>query len=613
MEHRDPRVHHETRLAERRRTEAQLAVADRRFSYARLFAVAAIAILGWASYWQGAVSAWWLVIPLLVLVILMRVHDRVIRTHERASRAVRWFERGLARLENRWAGSGETGTRFLDDHHPYSRDLDVFGEGSLFQLLSTAQTAAGEETLAGWLLGGADQPTIRSRQEAVADLSTRPQLLEDLYTLGVDARAAIDQVSLIRWAMAPAILHRAWMQVGAAALAVGFVVSVAGWAASVLPGLVPVVVLLVNVTIGLALGRPVNRVLHGSSEPARELGVLAVVLDRLREESYNADRLRQLRTELQSARPNPVLAVRRLDRLIQMHDWQHNMFFAPIAASVLWGVQCATAVEAWRQRHGQSVERWLSAVGEFEALAAFAAFRFEHPAYPFPELVKRDGDTDPPIYDAQGIAHPFLADDRAVANDLSLGRAPQLVVLSGSNMSGKTTLLRTVGINGVLALAGAPVRAKSLRISPVSIGATLRVQDSLLEGKSRFYAEILRVKQLVEIARGAIPLLFLMDELFHGTNSHDRVEGAHGVLEYLVGLGGVGLVTTHDLALAEIGDRLGSQATNVHFEDQVVEGELRFDYRLRPGRSVHGNALALMRAVGLEVNTAGQTSPTTGD
>lgn len=612
MEHRDPHLHHETRLAERRRTEAQLAVADRRFSYARLLTVAAIAILTWAAYWQGAVSGWWLVIPLLALVILMRVHDRVIRNHERASRAVRWFERGLARLEDRWAGSGETGTRFFDDHHPYSRDLDVFGEGSLFQLLSTAQTTAGEETLAGWLLGGADQSTIRSRQAAVADLSTRPQLLEDLYTLGVDARTSVDPISLVRWAMAPAILHRAWLRVGAAALGVGFVVLVAGWAASAVPGVVPVAVLLVNVTIGLALSGPVNRVLHGSSEPARELLVLAIVLDRLRRESYQADRLCHLRTQLQSARPDPVLAVHRLDRLIQMHDWQHNLFFTPIAASILWGVQCATAVQAWRQRHGESVEQWLSAVGEFEALAAFAAFGFEHPTYPFPELVEREGHTDPPVYDAQAIAHPFLADDRAVANDIRLGREPQLVVLSGSNMSGKTTLLRTVGINGVLALAGAPVRAKSLRISRVSIGATLRVQDSLLEGKSRFYAEILRVKQLVEIARGKIPLLFLMDELFHGTNSHDRVEGAHGVLEYLVSLGGVGLVTTHDLALAAIGDRLGSRATNVHFEDQVVEGELLFDYRLRPGRAVHGNALALMRAVGLEVNMASQTSPNTG-
>lgn len=612
MEHPDPHLHHEKRLAARRRTKARLAVTDRRFSYARLLTVAAIAILAWAAYWQGAVSGWWLVVPLLVLVILMRVHDRVIRARERASRAVRWFERGLARLENRWVGSGETGTRFFDDHHPYSRDLDVFGEGSLFQLLSTAQTTAGEETLASWLLGSTDRPTIRSRQAAVADLSTRPQLLEDLYSLGVDARKSVDSSSLVRWAIAPAILHRSWLQVGAAALGIGFVASAAGWTASAVPGVVPAAVLLVNVTTGLALHGPVNRVLHGSSEPARELLVLAVVLDWLRGESYEADRLCHLRTQLQTARPDPVLAVHRLDRLIQMHDWQHNLFFAPIAASVLWSVQCATAVEAWRQRHGESVERWLSVVGEFEALAAFAAFRFEHPTYPFPELVEREGHTDPPVYDAQAIAHPFLADDRAVANDICLRSEPQLVVLSGSNMSGKTTLLRTVGINGVLALAGAPVRAKSLRISQVSIGATLRVQDSLLEGKSSFYAEILRVKQLVEIARGEIPLLFLMDELFHGTNSHDRVEGAHGVLEYLVDLRGVGLVTTHDLALAAIGDRLGSKATNVHFEDQVVEGELLFDYRLRPGRAVHGNALALMRAVGLEINTAGQVAPNTG-
>ena len=470
----------------------------------------------------------------------------------------------------------------------------------------------GEETLAGWLLRGTDRLTIRSRQAAVADLTTRPQLLEDLYTLGVDARPSVDSNSLVRWAMAPATLKRSWLQVGAAALGIGFVVSVAGWTASAVPGVVPVAILLVNVTTGLALQGRVNRVLHGSSEPARELLVLAVVLDRIRGESYEADRLCHLLTQLQTARPDPVLAVHRLDRLIQMHDWQHNLFFTPIAASVLWGVQCATAVEAWRRRHGESVERWLSVVGEFEALAAFATFGFEHPSYPFPELVERESHTDPPVYDAEAIAHPFLADDRAVANDIRLGSEPQLVVLSGSNMSGKTTLLRTVGINGVLALAGAPVRATSLRISQVSIGATLRVQDSLLEGKSRFYAEILRVKQLVEIARGEIPLLFLMDELFHGTNSHDRVEGAHGVLEYLVDLRGVGLVTTHDLALAAIGDRLGSRATNVHFEDQVVEGELLFDYRLQPGRAVHGNALALMRAVGLEINTAGQVAPTTG-
>ena len=313
---------------------------------------------------------------------------------------------------------------------------------------------------------------------------------------------------------------------------------------------------------------------------------------------YKSERLQHLRAKLAAVDADPVAATTRLDRFIQMHDWQHNLLFSPIAAALLWGVQCAVAVEAWRSRHGASVQGWLALVGEFEAVAALGTYQFEHPGYPFPTIVDR---TAPPIFEARNLAHPLLARDTAVVNDVQLGKAPQLLVVSGSNMSGKTTLLRTVGTNAVLALAGAPVRAAALRISPVSIGGTLRVQDSLLSGRSRFYAEILRVKQLVDLAKGPDSVLFLMDELFHGTNSHDRVEGAHGVLEFLVDIGAIGLVTTHDLALAAIGDRLGTRAANMYFADDLEKGALAFDYRLRTGRSTHGNALALMRAVGLDV------------
>ena len=250
---------------------------------------------------------------------------------------------------------------------------------------------------------------------------------------------------------------------------------------------------------------------------------------------------------------------------------------------------------------------WLQIVGESEALASFATYSFEHPADPFPELVEGD---EAPVYSAQELAHPLIPHDRVVANDVQLGAEPQMLVVSGSNMSGKTTLLRTVGVNGVLALAGAPVRARHLRLSPLAIGATLRVQDSLLAGRSRFYAEITRIRQLVDIVRGSTPLLFLLDELFHGTNSHDRVEGAHGVLSFLVGFRAIGLVTTHDLALAKLADRLGVQAANVHFEERLDDGEMSFDYRCRPGRATHGNALALMRAVGLDVAVSDDREPT---
>ena len=597
MQPRDPSQHHTATLAARKITEAQLDLTDRRLSYARLLLVVVFVAVAWAAFRQSSVTGWWLLVPSAAFALTIRVHDGVIRSHEAASRAVEWYARGLARLENRWAGSGATGTRFIDDTHPYSNDLDLFGDGSLFQLLSTAQTTTGEETLAAWLLHAADLPTVRDRQAAVDDLVGRPELLEDLYTLGVDARRQVDSTSLVRWATAPSLLNYSWLRIVAPILAVGFVLSVTAWGIGSLPGLVPLAVLLVNASLALALHRSVSHVLHGSAEPSRELVILAALLGRLRSETYNAPRLQQLNAvDAEPARPQD--AVRRLDWLIQMHDWQHNMFFAPVAAAVLWGVQCAVSIEAWRRHYGQSVEGWLNVVGECEALAAFAMFRFEHPDDPFPELVDQ---TVPPVYDAEQLAHPLLPRDQAVPSDVHLGTAPQLMVVSGSNMSGKTTLLRTVGVNGLLALAGAPVRAKSLRLSPVAIGGTLRVQDSLLAGRSRFYAEILRVKHLVEIAQGSVPLLFLMDELFHGTNSHDRVEGAHRVLEFLVNLGAVGIVTTHDLALAAIGERLGSRADNVHFEDELVNGALSFDYRLRPGNATHGNALALMHAVGLEV------------
>ena len=352
---------------------------------------------------------------------MIRIHDGVIRSHEAASRAVEWYARGLARLENRWVGSGETGARFIDDTHPYSNDLDLFGDGSLFQLLSTAQTTTGEETLAAWLLHAADPPTVGTRQAAVDDLASRPELLEDLYTLGVDARRNVDSASLMHWATGPRLLNYRWLRIVVPIQGASFALTVTAWGIGALPGLVPLTVLLVNAAMALVLHRSVSHVLHGSAEPARELVVLAALLGRLRSESYAADRLRQLKSVLDAEHAEPQAAVRRLDWLIQMHDWQHNMLFAPVAAAVLWGIQCAVHIEAWRQRHGRSVEGWLDVVGECEALAAFAMYRFEHPDHPFPELVDQ---TTPPVYDAEQLAHPLIPREQAIRNDVRLGGNP---------------------------------------------------------------------------------------------------------------------------------------------------------------------------------------------
>jgi DNA mismatch repair ATPase MutS len=286
-----------------------------------------------------------------------------------------------------------------------------------------------------------------------------------------------------------------------------------------------------------------------------------------------------------------------------MHDWQHNVFFLLLSLPFLWGTHVAWAIEAWRRANGGRIRRWLVAVGEFEALASLSAYRYEHPHDPFPTVVADGrGGRDAALFDGTGLGHPLLPAAQMVRNDVSLAGATQLLVVSGSNMSGKSTLLRTVGVNAVLALAGAPVRAASLHISPLAVGATLRIQDSLQEGRSRFYAEITRIRELADLAAGPVPLLFLLDELLHGTNSHDRLIGASGILRGLIDRGAIGLVTTHDLALTAVAEQLTPRAVNVHFEDWLDQGEMRFDYRMKPGPVTRSNAIALMQAVGLDVS-----------
>jgi DNA mismatch repair ATPase MutS len=226
-----------------------------------------------------------------------------------------------------------------------------------------------------------------------------------------------------------------------------------------------------------------------------------------------------------------------------------------------------------------------------------ATFAYEHPGDPFPTLVDKG-----PLFEADALAHPLLPSDAAIPNDVRLGGDhSHVIVVSGSNMSGKSTLLRSVGVNVVLALAGSPVRAAALRLSPLVLGATLKVEDSLEAGRSRFYAEILRIRTIVDAARGPVPLLFLLDEILHGTNSYDRRIGAEAIVRALAESGAIGLVTTHDLALTEVPSRLSVPSVNMHFEDRLEGGRMIFDYRMRPGVVEHSNALALMRAIGLDV------------
>lgn len=584
-----------TRLAARQAAVRVLEVQDRRLSVAR-GVIAAAAILAGVFFGSRPAVAGGIGVAAAAFFVLVVVHEAVARRLARARRRVAFFEAALLRAGGEWIGRGEPGSRFEDPAHPYAADLDLFGRGSLYERLCTARTHSGQDCLAAWLKHPAPVAGVRERQAAVAELGPRVDLREDLAVLGAEAKGGVDSTALRLWAAAPPVEVPEALRAAGAAASASAIVTLGGW---LLGPWGPFPFYLATAAVALVswLGRGFSeQVLGGIGRPVRDLQTLTELFDRLGRERFQAPRLAALHASLSADGQPPARPITRLRRWLEIHDSKRNVFFAPVAFYLLWDLQLAAAVESWRRRFGAAIDRWLVALGELEALVSLGAYAFENPGDPFPVLEESG-----PLLDAQGIAHPLLPAGRSVRNDLRLDAQRQMLVLTGSNMSGKSTLLRTTGINTVLALAGAPVRAASLRLSPLVVGASIRVQDSLQDGESRFYAEIKRIRQVMDLARGPLPVLFLMDEMFDGTNSAERRIGAEAVVRSLLNFGAVGLVTSHDLALAEIADSLSPQATNVHFEDHLEGDRIAFDYRLKPGPVRKGNALGLMRAVGLEV------------
>jgi hypothetical protein len=537
-----------------------------------------------------------LAIPLGLFLYLVVLHEWTLRRIQDAEQSVRYFEAGRARLEDRWAGRGNPGTDLRPNDHLYAEDLDVFGDGSLFELICGARTRAGEETLSRWLCTPAGKDEVDARQEAVRELSERPELRERLWIVGGEARPRLRPELLVGWATSPRVLPSLVVVLPVSLITLAVVSALIAW----MVGSISARSILIPVAPALLmqwwLKDRTLRVLRAGDEPLKDLHVLARVARRIEDAPVEASRLLNLRRALHIDGRSASSAVGLLARLDSWQEAQRNAMFAPFAFALLWNVHFAYAVEWWRARYGARVAVWMETIGEFEALSSLATYAYEHPDQVYPELSE-----DGAVFEGTEVGHPLLPRAGCVRNDVTLDGSTRLLMVSGSNMSGKSTLLRTVGVNAVLALCGAPVRATALRMAPMQLGASMHIVDSIQSGTSHFYAEILRLRAILEAARGPLPVLFLVDEILHGTNSHDRRIGADAVLRGLVDAGAIGLVTTHDLALTGIVDNLGAHARNVHFVDHLENGKLEFDYRMRPGVVERSNALALMRTIGLDV------------
>lgn len=573
----------------------QLAKIDRKLSLTRLGLFVVGVGLAAMSLTANEVAVWWCLIPFGIFAAAIVWHERVLRQLDRCRRGIAYHDVNIDRLENRWQDAQPIGERYVDERHPYEFDLDLFGKGSLFQLLCRARTRLGEDTLADWLRAAASPSAIDFRQRAINELRGRVDLREELALLPAEVHDSIDQSLLQDWASrTPRLLSRKLLVtaglLGGAALITGL-----GWWLFDWPVAYFASVVAAELVLHFALRGMLQQVAHDIDRAEAGMAILSQVLNVLEAERFQTPFLTALRSQLDTQRHPPSWQIRRLHRLDAWLDSSlHNQFFAPFAFVLCLPIWLSHAIERWRANIGPRIAQWLDAVGQFEAISSLAGYAFEHPADPFPEIVGPEA-----VLDAVGLGHPLIPADRCVRNDVRCGKQPQLVMVSGSNMSGKSTLLRTIGCNVVLAFAGAPVRATKLKLSPFVLATSIRVHDSLLEGASLFFAVISRLKGIVERTGGQTPLLFLIDEILPGTNSHDRRVGAEAIIRQLLHRGAVGLVTTHDLALTDIVDKLGHIAMNVHFEDRLEEGRMTFDYQLRPGVVRRSNALELMRLIGL--------------
>lgn len=586
-----PREIYSASLAERRQVWTAAVARHEQFGYLRLVLFAFLAYVGWKTLYQAVWSAWFLLLPVGAFVLAALIHNRVLQRRDEAARSVRYFERALDRLDRKWAGVGSDGMAWLPERHLYASDLDLFGRGNLFQWLNQARTRMGEAALAGWLLHPAKANEIQEREAAVRELAGDVALRERMYLVSEAVAASVHPEPLLRWAeAAPEMPPRSWRWL------------VAGWNAALALGLavgyftgfwsVALLVLAGMAAFGLWLRPRVLHALHAAEVAAAELEVFAAALAVFEDRTFQAPKLRALTTALRADGAAPSVRVRQLAKLAVWITSRDHPAMRVIGPLMMLGTHLAFAADAWRAANGPLVGRWLSAMGEMEALLSLSAFAFENPEMVWPEWTE----DAVPFVDGEGMRHPLLNPARAVANSLALSLADPFVLVSGSNMSGKSTFLRTLGLAVVMAHAGAPVAATRLRLSRLVVGASISTHDSLQEGASRFFAEISRLRDILALAESGEPVLFLLDELLSGTNSRDRRIGAEGVLRGLRERGAIGLVTTHDLALAEV-----SQSRQVHFADSLVDGKIHFDYQMKPGVVPGSNALALMHALGLPV------------
>ncbi len=571
-----------------------------RFSVVVLICFACLLL--YESFVAHRFPVWSVIIAAPPLVFVMRQARNYQNKALKLFRLSDYYGAGIARLTHEWSSLDE-GRDFIDQDHFYATDLDLFGRGSLFQLICSARTQTGRAALATWLKAPAGREEALARHAAIAELRGRHDLCEAVAAAGAVKASDCRPETFQTWVAEASSPLPSW------ARPVAVILVICTLAAPILFLCNQITLLTMWCAVGAMLLaesafaaiflRRVRRVLESIGGPMVELSIVWEMLEIMNREHFDSTKLLALVERTKGGATH----ARRLQRLMKLSTERDNPWFTYLSYVLLWGTQFALAIELWRQRYGNQLLEWLAALGEFEALISLAAYGYEHPLDTFPELSEEGR-----LIDAEGMGHPLIDEGACVRNDLRLGGDVRFLIVSGSNMSGKSTFLGAIGLNVVLAWMGAPVRCTRLTLSRLAIGAAVRVQDSLVSGRSHFLAEMQRLRRMIDVASEQ-PLVYLADEIMSGTNSNDRRIATEWVVRALVLRGAIGVITTHDLALAEMVSS-GLPGANAHFEDSGELGNLSFDFKLREGLLTRSNALNIAHMLGIDTAAIEPPDPT---
>lgn len=586
----------------RERFEREATALDRRvgtFSIVQLVLFGAAVTLAGSGLYAGSVGMLLGGLGAFVVFLLVRGYQgRVMAARDAALTRKEIHDRHVKRLMGDWRELPRV-DGILPASHPYAADLDIVGEGSLLQRIDTTHTVAGVRSLALWLARAADAETIAARQAAIPELARDVPLRQELEAAVLDTgRERLDAGPFVELMQKPGILEqKPWLSFVAPLLPV---CTLALWGAGY-AGWIPGWVFLFPLVIQLAIVRmtePRSREVYEAMGSKKGFVDAYVRLMRVAEGMKpDAPLLRELQERLRVDGAPPSVQLGRLDRWVGWYELRETgIVHIVVNPILLWDLNCLIGIERWVRNVGRRSGAWFEVLGELEALAGLSVLLDQDPSARMPEVVSEDQ-----AFEAEEIAHPLLMADGRVVNDVRLRGPGTCLIVTGSNMAGKSTLLRAVGVNIALALAGGPVIARRMRVPHVRLRASMRIADSLQSGASYFQAELARLRLVVDHADRRPPIFFLLDELLRGTNAKARHIGARAVVKHLLEHGATGLVATHDVALSELEEEQPERVENVHFTDVIQDGEMIFDYRLRPGVVRTSNALRLLAQVGIEV------------